>query len=166
MCMCPSRDYSCWAGLDSTSLHPPWCLWIDSKAAWITWSVVLNQLTLNRGKHGSPRNSGAFMVEAHRGITNQESIWIPGRRSVTPSSAGNVWALRSSPQCQQHWAEQKCSRHNRCAQVCRAQAGLWFDVIKYLLPGWSLQPVSRGNLVICAQSWSPPLCLCPTPECR
>lgn len=143
-------------------------LWMDRRQNCMNHMicVVLNQLTLNRGKHGSPRNSGTLMVHAHRGIINQESIWILGRRDMTPSTVWNVWPLKISPQCQQHWAEQKCSRHNQCAQVYRAQAGLWFDVIKYLLHGWSLQPVSHGNLLICAHSWSPPLCLCPTPECR
>lgn len=55
---------------------------------------------------------------------------------------------------------------NLCAQIYRAQGGLWLDTIKYLLHGWSPQPVSHGSLVICAHDWSPPLCLCPTPECR
>lgn len=139
MCECVLLPCDCWAGLQ----HPPWCLWrlkepgrIDGETAWITWSVALSQLThgraLNGGIHRSPCNSGTFMVEAHTGMVNQEPLWILGRHGVTLSSAWDVWALRISLQCQQHWAEQKSPRHNQSVHLdlsCTGSTLIWHDKI-------------------------------------
>lgn len=164
MCECVLLPCDCWAGLQ----HPLWCLWrlkepgrIDGETTWITWSVALSQLTHGR----APEEYTGVHVTA-------VLLWLKPTQEWSTKNPCEFLADMEWPclqletfepwefLCSVNNTEPSKSPHvtiNLCTRICRAQAPLWFDMIKYLLQAWSLQRVSHGSLVICAHGWSPPL---------